>query len=126
MTRLFYETPEQQERLQKLDSSYATSIVFKGEQRNCCVALVDNVSKQEFHRGLHPESFSKALDIALSTVSARPRTIAEIAADAVSISEENARLRELVEQLKARESEPAPAQEDAPTSASPPRRRQGA
>lgn len=126
MTRVFAETPQQAERLEKLNSSYVTGIRVRNDIRECCVTLVDNVTGQEYHRGFHPESYSKALDVALETVSGKPRTAAEVAADAVALADENAKLRELVEQLKARGSEPAPAQEEAPATTAPSRRRHGA
>ena len=126
MTRVFAETPQQAERLENLNSSYVTGVRVRNDIRECCVTLVDNVTGQMYHRGFHPESYSKALDIALETVSNKPRTVAEVAADAVALADENAKLRELVEQLKARGSEPAPAQEEAPATTAPSRRRQGA
>ena len=127
MTRVFTETPEQSARLEKLNSSYVCGLHVKDNVRQCSVTLVDAVSGQQYHTGYHPESYSMALDMALNTISARPKTTAEMAAEAMTLSDENARLRQLVEQLKSRESEPAPAQEEpAAAQAAPTRRRASA
>jgi len=122
MTRVFSETPQQAERLEKLNSSYLTGIRIRNDIRECCVTLVDNVTGQEYHRGFHPESYSKALDIAIETVTGKPRTTAEIAADAMALADENAKLRDLVEQLRLRGAEQPAAQEEA-AAPSPTRRR---
>ncbi len=113
MTRVFAETPSQSERLEKLNSSYITGMRIRNDIRECCVTLIDNVTGNEYHRGYHPESYSKALDAALETVTGKPRTTAEIAADAVALADENAKLRDLVEQLRLRGAEQPAAQEEA-------------
>lgn len=126
MTRVFTETASQSERLDKLNSSYITGMrVRNGDVRECCVTLIDNVTGKEYHRGYHPESYSKALDAALATVTDKPKTTAEIAAEAVGLADENAKLRELVEQLKARTQEPASMQDEVAAAPSPSRRRAG-
>lgn len=122
MTRVFAETPSQSERLDKLNSSYITGMRIRNDIRECCVTLIDNVTGNEYHRGYHPESYSKALDAALETVTGKPRTTAEIAADAVALADENAKLRDLVEQLRLRGAEQPAAQEEA-AAPSPTRRR---
>lgn len=122
MTRVFAETPSQSERLEKLNSSYITGMRIRNDIRECCVTLIDNVTGNEYHRGYHPESYSKALDVALETVTGKPRTTAEIAADAVALADENAKLRDLVEQLRLRGAEQPAAQEEA-AAPSPTRRR---
>lgn len=122
MTRVFAETPSQSERLEKLNSSYITGMRIRNDIRECCVTLIDNVTGNEYHRGYHPESYSKALDAALETVTGKPRTTAEIAADAVALADENAKLRDLVEQLRLRGAEQPAAQEEA-AATSPTRRR---
>jgi hypothetical protein len=122
MTRVFAETPSQSERLEKLNSSYITGMRIRNDIRECCVTLIDNVTGNEYHRGYHPESYSKALDAALETVTGKPRTTAEIAADAVALADENAKLRDLVEQLRLRGAEQPAAQEEA-AAPSPTRRR---
>jgi len=101
MSRLFQETADQQQRLEALNVTYVCGIHIRGEERMRCVTLIDSVSGAEFHRGMHPESYSAALDIALKTVSNKPRTTAEIAAEAVKLAEENAKLREMVEAAQA-------------------------
>jgi len=101
MSRLFNETFEQQQRLEALNSSYVCGTVVRGDRRTRCVSLVDNVTKEVYHHGEHPESYGAALDVALQTVSNKPRTTAEIAAEAVKLAEENARLREMVEAAQA-------------------------
>lgn len=123
MTRVFAETPQQAEQLEKLNSSYVTGVRVRNDTRDCCVTLIDNVTGQEYHHGYHPESHSKALDMALATVAGKPRTAAEVAADAMALADENAKLRELVEQLKARTQEPAPMQDEVAAATSPSRRR---
>lgn len=126
MTRVFTETASQSERLEKLNSSYITGLrVRNGDQRECCVTLIDNVTGAEYHRGYHPESYSKALDAALATVSNKPRTTAEVAAEAIGLADENTRLRELVAELQARTQEPAPMQDEVAAAPSPSRRRAG-
>lgn len=122
MTRVFAETPSQSERLEKLNSSYITGMRIRNDIRECCVTLIDNVTGNEYHRGYHPESYSRALDAALETVTGKPRTTAEIAADAVALADENAKLRDLVEQLRLRGAEQPAAQEEA-AAPSPTRRR---
>ena len=122
MTRVFAETPSQSERLEKLNSSYITGMRIRNDIRECCVTLIDNVTGNEYHRGYHPESYSKALDAAPETVTGKPRTTAEIAADAVALADENAKLRDLVEQLRLRGAEQPAAQEEA-AAPSPTRRR---
>ena len=124
MTRVFSETAEQAERLEKLNSSYVCGTHVRDNVRQCSVALVDNVSGQRYHVGYHPESYSLALDAALATVSSRPKTTAEVAAQAVELADENAKLRQLVEQLKARGAEADAQPEAAPPA--PMRRRSGA
>jgi len=102
MSRLFNETFEQQQRLDALNVSYICGTIIRNDQRMKSVALVDNVTKEVFHRGEHPESYSAALDIALKTVSNKPLTTAEIAAEALKLAEENAKLREMVEAAQAK------------------------
>lgn len=101
MSRLFNETFEQQQRLDALNVSYICGTIVRNDQRMKSVALVDNVTKEVFHRGEHPESYSAALDIALKTVSNKPLTTAEIAAEALKLAAENAKLREMVEAAQA-------------------------
>ena len=101
MSRLFNETLQQQELLNSLNASYVCGTLIRNQQRMKCVSLIDNVTNEIFHSGQHPESYSDALDIALRTVSKKPRTAAEMAVEAVKLAEENARLREMVEAAQA-------------------------
>lgn len=124
MTRIFMETDEQVGRLESLNSSYRTSSEIRDGRVCCFVQLVDNVTGAVWHEALG-QSHQDALESALNTARAgsRPKTTAEIAAESIALSDENAKLRDLVEQLKARGSEPVPAQDESAGAPSVSRRR---
>lgn len=113
MSRLFTETPDQEERLAKLNSSYVCGVRVRGDRREVSVALIDNTTGVEYHRAYHAESYSAALDAALASVTSKPKSTAEIAADSAALADENARLRALVEQLKSSQPTDATAMQEA-------------
>ena len=78
MTRVFTETTDQAARLERLNSSYVCGTHVRDSVRQCSVTLIDLVSGQPYHTGYHPESYSFALEDALNTLSARPKSNAEI------------------------------------------------
>lgn len=124
MTRIFAETQEQADALDRLNSSYrAASIVQEGRSA-CLVTLVDNVTGNVWHEAFgatHADALATAL--ATATPSSKPKTTAELAAESIALADENAKLRELVDQLKARTQEPAPMQDEVAAATSPSRRR---
>lgn len=125
MTRIFRETDSQVAMLESLNSSYRTSSENKDGRIVACVTLVDNVTKEAWHEATG-QSHADALERALATArpGEKPKTPAEIAAESIALADENAKLRELVDQLKAQRSESAPPQED-PAAPATTRRRSG-
>lgn len=98
------ETPEQEAALESLNSSYRTSSEIKDGRAICCIQLIDKVTGNVWHESIAP-SHAEALEIALRTakVGNKPLTTAEVAARAVAMADENAKLREMVEALQAQQ-----------------------
>lgn len=108
------ETDEQVARLESLNSSYRTSTEVKDGRQTYLVQLVDLVTGATWHEA-SGQSHADALATALNSarVSSKPKTTAEAAAEAMALADENAKLRELVEQLKLRGAVQPEAQEEA-------------
>jgi hypothetical protein len=104
MSRIFMETPEQEAALDALNSSYRTSSEIKDGRAICAIQLIDRVTGSVWHEATAP-SHGEALEIALKTakVGSKPLTTAEVAAQAVALADENAKLREMVEALNAQQ-----------------------
>ena len=119
------ETPEQEAALERLNSSYRTAYEVNDGKPSCIIILVDRTTGSCWHES-KANTHSEALDIALRTAQpgAKPLTPAEMAAQSVALKDENAQLRQLVEQLKARGAETAAESEAAPPALT--RRRSGA
>jgi hypothetical protein len=126
MSRIFKESQAQDAALERLNSSYRTSTQIKDGRPVHSVMLVDNVTGMPWHESIgatHADALANA--IATAQPGSKPKTAAEMAADAIALADENAKLRALVETLKARESEPAPVQEESVATPAMSRRRAG-
>lgn len=98
------ETPEQEAALDALNSSYRTSSEIKDGRAICVIHLIDKVTGNVWHEST-ASSHADALEIAIKTakVGNKPLTTAEVAAQAVALADENAKLREMVEALNAQQ-----------------------
>ena len=126
MSRIFKESQAQDAALERLNSSYRTSTELRDGRPIASVMLIDNVTGSPWHEAIgttHADALANA--IATAQPGAKPKTAAEMAASAIALADENAKLRELVETLKARESEPAPVQEESAAVPAMSRRRAG-
>ena len=99
---------EQYRKLDELDSSFHISSEIKNNTLHISCTLFDRATKKPWHSASASDA-SEAFQIALNTASrgSKPKTVSDIAAEAVALADENAKLRELVDQLKAQGSETA-------------------
>lgn len=102
MSSLTRATPEQWDQLNALGSTYLVNAMMRGPIQVYVVDLIDQKTQNPWHSG-EGSSPQEALQNAIKTAkgSSRPKTAAEIAADAASLADENAKLREMVEALQA-------------------------
>lgn len=104
MSNLARATPQQWERLNAIGSTYLVNATMRGSIQMYVVDLIDKKTEQPWHSG-EGMSASEALENALSTArpGAKPKTDAEVVADAMALASENAKLREMVEALQAQQ-----------------------